>query len=126
MASEHLSTDALASEAPAPFSIPEEAAPRGLSHIGDHIPFIMLMATLPAMPRWQLARIANRAIECLDLTSPDPDLEEDDPAGGNVEDEGEREEGLHGDYGTDQRIAAVGHGYQPWDIDREGFAGGAR
>lgn len=96
-----------------------EAAPRGLSVVGDHIPLIMTLAALPSMPRWQLARIANRAIECIDLLDGDSDLEPGDEPGspsgwvdglpGDPEDaednhDAEAEQGeAAGAYGMDQR-----------------------
>lgn len=51
----------------------------------------------------------------------DPDFGIDDVPHDDIG-EAELEEGVHGSYGVDQRIAAVGHGYQPWDIDREDYA----
>lgn len=47
------------------------------------------LSVIPSLPRPLLCRLVARAIEHLDEMDGDPDLEDDDPAGGNVEDEGE-------------------------------------
>ncbi|ALR22066.1 hypothetical protein [Sphingobium baderi] len=43
--------------------------------------------------RFELEAFVEVAIGLMDAADGDCDLEDDDPAGGNVEDEGEREEG---------------------------------
>lgn len=108
------------------------------------LPFATALAVIPSLPRPLLSRLVSRAIERLDEIDGDPDLEDDDPSGQCDEDEintglafisahgisldgpgcpisdpGEPEEGSVASYGTDQRIAAVGHGYPPWHIDKE-------
>ena len=51
----------------------------------------LLLAALPSFPRPVLSRLTARMIERLDELSGDPDLEDDDPGGGNVDDAGEDE-----------------------------------
>jgi hypothetical protein len=59
------------------------------------LPFDLALSVIPSLPRPLLARYVARAIERLDMEDVDPDLEADDhaeddaPACGNVEDEGE-------------------------------------
>lgn len=83
----------------------------------------LLLEAIDGLPPQILARLAERAIERLDDAEPDPDLEDDDPGGGNVEDEGEREPA--GDdcdrftHGTDQRVIYAPHAIQ-WEVDRDG------
>lgn len=55
-------------------------------------PLDMLLASVPSLPRPILARLAARMIERLDELDGDPDLEDDDPAGGAADDGGELEE----------------------------------
>jgi len=88
--------------------------------IGSHIPLNVALAIVPTLPRPILSRLVTRAIERLDELDGDADLEpevteqddepeiddeheEDDHGGGNVEDEGEPENGVtHPCYGPDQ------------------------
>lgn len=55
-------------------------------------PLDALLTVLPSMPRPMLARLTARLIERLDEMDSDPDLEDDDPAGGSVDDVGEVED----------------------------------
>lgn len=48
-----------------------------------------MLTALPALRRPDLASIAHRAIDRMDEIDGDPDREEDDWPGGNVEDEGQ-------------------------------------
>lgn len=70
-------------------------------------PLDSLLSALPSLPRPVLARLTLRLIERLDEIDGNPDDEEGDPGGGNVEDEGESAEaedaGHCGDHGIDQR-----------------------
>ncbi|WP_324748799.1 hypothetical protein SH591_08760 [Sphingomonas sp. LY54] len=50
-------------------------------------PLDALLAAIPSLPRPVLARLVARSIERMDEMDGDPDLEDDDPAGGNVLDE---------------------------------------
>lgn len=62
------------------------------THAAQHrqpLPLEAALAVLPTLPRPVLSRLVTRMIEHLDEQDGDPDLEDDDPAGGNVEDEGE-------------------------------------
>lgn len=68
-------------------------------------PIDVLLAAIPGLPRALLDRLTARMIERLDEIDGNPDDEDDDPGGGNVEDEGEMAtvEDAGGDYGEDQR-----------------------
>lgn len=79
------------------------------------------MPVIPSLPRPLLCRLVARAIEHLDEMDGDPDLEDDDPAGGNVEDEGELVSD-HEDQGTRSYIT---HDQQR-DIKRIGRLAKAR
>jgi hypothetical protein len=74
----------------------------------------VLLSALPSLPRSLLARLTARMIERLDEMDGDPELEDDDPGGGNVEDEGEtaasEDCGHVGDYLTDQRTLSWRYG----------------
>ncbi len=67
----------------------------------------VLLSALPSLPRPLLARLTTRLIERLDEIDGNPDDEDDDPGGGNVEDEGENagaeDAGGCGEHGIDQR-----------------------
>ncbi len=63
----------------------------------------MLLAPIPSLPRPLLSRLTARLIEHLDGLDGDPELEEDDPSGGNVEDEGERDTGGY----AQEKVASV-------------------
>jgi hypothetical protein len=57
------------------------------------VPLDLLLSAIPSLPRPILSRLTARLIEQMDALDGDPDLEEDDWPGGNVEDEGEPEDG---------------------------------
>lgn len=46
-----------------------------------------MLSAIPSLPRAALARLVQKAIDRMDDIDGDPDLEEDDPAGGDVCDE---------------------------------------
>lgn len=46
-----------------------------------------MLRVIPSLPRPVLARLTERLLERLDDLDGDPDLEDDDPGGGNVTDE---------------------------------------
>ena len=87
---------------------------QGVRAIGAHLPLNLALAILPTLPRPYLARLVANAIDLLDERDGDADLEpevteqddepeQDDHGGGNVEDEGEPENGIvHPAYGIDQ------------------------
>ena len=93
---------------------------QGSRAIGTHLPLNVALAILPTLPRPYLARLVANAIDLMDRLDGDADLEPevteqddepeiddepelDDHGGGNVEDEGEPENGiLHSGYGIDQ------------------------
>lgn len=70
-------------------------------------PFFRLLAdTIGRLTRAELEALTESIIDRLDALDGDPDLEDDDPAGGNSEDVGELElsRGVpHPIYGADQR-----------------------
>lgn len=92
---------------------------QGAAHAAPTIPLDILLSVLPSLPRPVLARVTMRLIDHMDTLEDDPDLEEDDPAGGNVEDEGERDEGDTCEFahGTDQRVI-WGRFAKHWEVDR--------
>ena len=93
---------------------------QGSRAIGTHLPLNVALAILPTLPRPYLARLVANAIDLMDRLDGDTDLEPeateqddepeiddepelDDHGGGNVEDEGEPENGVvHPAYGIDQ------------------------
>ena len=98
---------------------------QGVRAIGAHMPLDIALAVLPTLPRPLLARLVANAIDRLDTMDGDADLEpevterddepefddepeEDDHGGGNVEDEGEHEEGsLFPAFGIDQSLGPL-------------------
>lgn len=91
---------------------------RGSLVIGSHLSLNVTLAVVPKLPRPLLSRLVGRAIERLDeldgdcdlepeVTEQDDEPEDDDPGGGNIEDEGENaaaeDEGECGEYEDDQR-----------------------
>ncbi len=52
----------------------------------EQAPLDVVLSAIPSLPRALLARLVERAIECLDEMDGDPDLEDDDPAGQADED----------------------------------------
>lgn len=73
-------------------------------------PVDFLLRAAMRLPRPAIERLTAGLIDGLDDLDGDPDLEDDDPAGGNVEDEGESLEAEGwclpvGQYGSDQRTA---------------------
>jgi hypothetical protein len=84
------------------------------------LPLSAVLGAIPSYPRPVIERLVARLIEQLDDSEGDLDLEPDDPAEDNADAEEEPPEwATVRSYGIDQRIAAVGHGYTPWHIDRE-------
>ena len=93
---------------------------QGSRAIGTHLPLSVALAILPTLPRPYLARLVANAIDLMDEQDGDENLEPeiteqddepeiddepelDDHGGGNVEDEGEPEDGIfHAAYGIDQ------------------------
>ena len=93
---------------------------QGSRAIGTHSPLNVALAILPTLPRPYLARLVANAIDQMDRLDGDTDLEPevaeqddepeiddepelDDHGGGNVQDEGELENGIvHAGYGIDQ------------------------
>lgn len=71
------------------------------------LPLSVALAIIPSLPRPLLSRLVARAIERLDEMDGQIDDEDDDPGGGNVEDEGEtagaEDTGEVADYAEDQR-----------------------
>lgn len=67
-------------------------------------PFPAALGVVLSQPRPVLARLAARLIERLDEIDGEPDMEDDDPAGGSIDDEGEGLELLPmlPRYGADQ------------------------
>lgn len=61
--------------------------PAGQSALGDHVPYLLATAFLPTMTRWQLARLAERAIDLLDVIDGDPDEANGDELDGGIDDE---------------------------------------
>lgn len=47
----------------------------------EQAPLDVALSVIPSLPRALLARLVERAIECLDEMDGDPDVEDDDPAG---------------------------------------------
>ena len=98
---------------------------QGIRAIGSHLPLNVALAILPTLPRPLLARLVANAIDRLDAMDGDADLEpevteqddepevddereEDDHGGGNVEDEGEAEEGrVVSVYGINQSLGPL-------------------
>ena len=92
---------------------------QGSRAIGTHLPLNVALAILPTLPRPYLARLVANAIDLMDRLDGDENLEpevteqddepeiddepeQDDHGGGNVEDEGELENGIvHAAYGID-------------------------
>lgn len=54
------------------------APPPGLTEIGEHVPYLLAMAILPRLSRWQLSRLVARAIDCLDAIDGDPEAQQSD------------------------------------------------
>jgi|GEM_PF-3976312 len=65
-----------------------------------------ILRSLGQVDRPKLETFIEAAIEAIDELDGDPDLEDDDPSGGNVEDEGEPEypEGRDRYHGEDQTV----------------------
>jgi hypothetical protein len=93
---------------------------QGGTQASPTVPLDLLLGVLPSLPRPMLARLTMRLIDHLDEIDGDPDLEEDDPPGGNVEDEGEvdYEDGDGFTHGMDQRVV-FGTFSRRWDADRD-------
>ncbi len=53
------------------------------------LPLDVLLAAIPSLPRAMLNQLVDRAIDLMDADDGDPDLEDDDPAGGAAVDHGE-------------------------------------
>jgi hypothetical protein len=51
----------------------------------------VMLATIPSLSRAELARLTTRMIDRMDEIDGDPELEDDDPAGGSADDIGEIE-----------------------------------
>lgn len=60
-------------------------------------------SALTAADRDEIGEIIEYLVGVLDMADGDCDLEDDDPAGGNIEDDGEPEEGHTPDWPIDQR-----------------------
>lgn len=74
--------------------------------IAAPLPVEVLAAKIARLSRNEIEALTERLIDRLDALDGDPDLEDDDPAGGNSEDEGELDysRGLPlPRYGIDQR-----------------------
>lgn len=85
-------------------------------HRGEPVamPLDAMLAVLPSLPRPLLARLTQRLIDRMDEIDGDPDLEDDDPAGGSADDTGEieewQEDGIHMGlplYGADQSLGPI-------------------
>lgn len=57
--------------------------PVGTGGGASALPFAIVLRIIPSLPRPLLARFVERAIERLDATDGEPDLEDDDPAEDN-------------------------------------------
>lgn len=51
----------------------------------------VMLATIPSLSRAELGRLTTRMIDRMDEIDGDPELEDDDPAGGSADDAGEIE-----------------------------------
>lgn len=73
----------------------------------DAVPLSLILNAMPSLPRPLLSRLVANLIERLDEMDGDPDREDDDHGGGNVEDEGEPDcPESCGVYRIDQRTFA--------------------
>lgn len=82
-----------------------------------NLPVALLSQAIHRLSRHELEDLAQSLIDHLDAQDGDPDLEDDDPAGGNPEDDGEQLDyvGLPLPiYGVDQRREPLNH-RKVWD-----------
>lgn len=117
----------LPSNEPAPRNAPwRRTRRRPWAQPGDVDAAAWLFGAIPSLPRAELERLAERVIETMDDLDGDPDLEDDDPAGGNVEDEGEpedwRSDGIEADrpvYVEDQSLGPINQSHAVRNFERK-------
>ena len=63
------------------------------------VPLDVLLSAIPSLPRRELGRLVERAIDHMDRLDGDPDVEDDDPAGDPLE--------LYGEHSSDTGCAML-------------------
>lgn len=95
---------------------------RGAQSVGgaNTLPLNLIAQAVPMLTRHELAALADRLIDALDLVDGDCDLEEDDDSGTDIDnaEHCDSEYAPAPDYGIDQRIKANMTPY----VARKGYA----